>query len=174
MANYTTTGSDTFPAGKVIQTTAVTRASTRTEVDTASGYQSTVVSSTITPNYDDSAIIAFVNFVTYWGGESVGDMGWALRFAKTGTGVSTTYPLGMYTSYGSSGQYHNGYYQSTSENQEGARICQLVLQDEDCETTNAITYTLQCAQYHIDNGLDIGSNGWGNYQWSIYFMEIKR
>ena len=164
----------TFPAGHVVQTTAVTRGNTRTDVNTASGYQSTVVASTITPNYDDSAIIAFANFNVFFSSESSGDMGIALRFLKAGTGVSTTYPLGMYTSYGNSAQYHNGYYQAFPDHNEMGQIYQLVLQDEDCETTNAITYTLQCAQYHVDNTLLVGSNVWNNFQWSIYLMEIKR
>ena len=116
-----------------------------------------------------------MNYDVHWSGESSGDMGYALRVHKSGTGVSTTYPLGMYTSYGNSSQYHNAYYQNGSGiNQEANRYETLILQDEDCETTNPITYTLQAAQYSIDSVFYFGNNTWNNYQWSVYFMEIKR
>ena len=46
--------------------------------------------------------------------------------------------------------------------------------DNNCETTNTITYTLHYHTYNTDGVFTIGGNDWGKHQWSVYFQEIKR
>jgi len=162
----------TFPAGHVIQTTAVTTGITKTIVTLDGDFASTVVTRTIEPIYDDSAIIAHVHFVTWIGGENYGDSGYSFRFLKTGTGVSTANPAGMDQDPTETG--HAAMYRSPLQYTEWADIHSLSLMDEDCETTNLITYTLQAAEYNLDGAFNVGANTWYNFRWSIYLQEIKR
>ena len=168
-----------YPAGHVVQTTTRFRDETFSSLGTQGGngtFLNTVVTGTITPKYDDSSIIIFCNFSSQVGDNS-GDHGIGFRIVKTGTGVTSLHgsprigPVdGDTQSEGHSSYYynpHNGTTQIVLPNQ-------LVMVDNDCETTNTITYTLQCILYNVGSNCKIGGNEWDNYDWSIFFQEIKR
>ena len=167
-----------YPVGHVVQTTSRFRDSTLTNLGTQTGtgnFANTVVTGTITPKYDDSSIIIFANFVMQIG-DDVGDSGVGFRIVKTGTGVTSLHgsprigPVdGDTQTEGHASYYFNGY----NYNQM-VMPNQLVQVDNDCETTNTITYTLQGIIYNIGSNVKVGGNEWYNYDWSIFFQEIKR
>ena len=168
-----------YPVGHVVQTTTRFSGQTISSLGTQSGngtFLNTVVTGTITPKYDDSSIIIFCNFNSQIG-DTAGDSGLGFRIVKTGTGVTSLHgsprigPVdGDTQSEGHASYYfnpHSGTSQRVSPNQ-------LVQIDNDCETTNTITYTLQCILYNVSSNCKIGSNEWYNYDWGIFFQEIKR
>ena len=168
-----------YPVGHIVQTTTRFRDSTFSSLGTQSGngtFLNTVVTGTITPKYDDSSIIIFCNFSSQFQ-DTGGDVGVGFRIVKTGTGVTSLHgsprigPVdGDTQTEGHSSYYlnpHGGINQWVFPNQ-------LVMVDNDCETTNTITYTLQCIMYNVSTHCKIGGHEWTNYDWGLFFQEIKR
>ena len=161
----------TLPAGHVVQTTVPVRNDTYTTYSGNDTWDDTVITGTIDPLYSNSAILIHATFGAFLT-ETSGNCGFGIRVKRSGTGVTYTYgsPLMGPTilDQGYSFFYRNGFQyaelvQSFSLNQV----------DDDCETTNTITYLLQSYTYNVE-GFKIGGNGWDNSQWKIWFQEIKR
>ena len=166
-------GASTFPAGHVVQTTVPNRG-----VSTSTGSSgASVITGSITPVYDNSSIIIFASWQADYTGETTGDAGYNVKWQKTGTGVTTAVGDPVL------GPMHSSMYMYFYRSQESASTArtarytnahQHVLMDNDCETTNEITYTLHWATYNVDGTFTIGGNSWGYHNWSVHFQEIKR
>ena len=133
----------TLPAGHVVQTTVPVRNDTYTTYSGNDTWDDTVITGTIDPLYSNSAILIHATYGSPLMGPTILDQGYSFF-------------------------YRNGFQyaelvQSFSLNQV----------DDDCETTNTITYLLQSYTYNVE-GFKIGGNGWDNSQWKIWFQEIKR
>ena len=101
-------------------------------------------------------------------------MGYGFKIKKTGTGVTNAdgSPLigPMIQDEG-----HSIHYRSPFQYTDITNWHQLTVIDNDCETTNTITYTLVGKGYGIGGSRhNVGGNQWDNIQWSIFFQEIKR
>jgi hypothetical protein len=171
MAIFSTTGSDTYPVGHVVQNTVPVRAAT---ITTGKGaWRDTVVTAAVTPLFDDSAIVIHATFSVTVTGESSSDHGYAIRVKKSGTGVTNTYgsPLIGPSIQDEGYSYH---YRDSVQYAQLNNTHHLTQIDNDCETTNAITYMLQNMTYGVDGDLQMGGNGWDNIQWMMWFQEIKR
>ena len=170
----------TFPAGHVIQTTLPTRAATMTIGGSEDPtWTDSVVASTITPKFSNSSIICCINIQAWFGGETSGDMGYGFRLKKAGTGVSNTYGSPLFGPI-IQAEGHSIYYRnSPTAGPERQHTHYFSLYDNNCETTNTITYTMQYTTYNMDhasggNAMRIGGNPWDNFQWNMFFHEIKR
>jgi hypothetical protein len=167
-----------YPVGHTVQTSTLNKASTNTNLGTNNGtgtvtWTSTVVTHAITPIYSNSAIVVHANFMGAINDAS-SDSGYNFRWLRTATGISDSYPAGMYIGTGQSGGDAHCIYSSLVLN-TFTRQHQLTLMDENVTVaTTPVTYTLQASTYNIDGYAKFGSNTWGNYQWSIFFQEIKR
>ena len=171
-------GSDVYPVGHVVQTTVPNRGATYT-TGTPGSWSASVVNGSITPIYDDSAIIIFAAWCGDVSSETTGDHGYGIKWVKTGTGVvnaSGSPLIGPVIQ----DEGYSAFYRAQEGTASGAYLARLTnhythtAMDNDCETTNTITYTLNFTTYNIDGNLGIGGNNWDNHQWSVYFQEIKR
>ena len=168
--NSTIGSSATMPAGVVVQTTTPASAGTETSitVGTNNVWQDTVVTSSITPKYNNSKIVIFVNYGANLTNSS-SDGGFGTRFKRAISGGATSYPASASIQEGTSNA-HSTYYEGTAPT-SGNKFYnhQHVLFDAPA-TTSAVTYTMQVATYNME-ALNIA----GSYTsyWHIFFMEIK-
>ena len=163
-----------YPAGHVVQTTTSTYAATRSTVTSANGtYQATVVTGQITPQYDDSSIIVHATFGVDIHDETSSDCGYAMRWHKSGTGATTGYPAEMSMTPHAT-QSHSNFYRNAYQYVTLVDYYSISLMNNNCETTNTLTYTLHVSGYGIDGDLFVGTNNWYNTNWMIYLQEIKR
>ena len=164
-----------FPAGHIVQTTTATVQATKTNVDgTDNVYVGTVVQGTITPIFDDSSIVVVANFSTHVHSESSSDHGFALRWKKSGTGISAdTFPNEM--RHGNMNNGHANYYADPFQFGSTIDTYSISVMDNDFGVSDVVVnYELWVSPYGIDTNLYIGSNVWDNTNWMIYFQEIKR
>jgi len=164
-----------YPAGHVIQTTAVINGTTVSSVNlpTNNAWRSTVVAGTITPLYDNSSIVVHASFTNrvY---NTPGDYGFTFRFWKSATGITDSYPTGM-SHYGTGTNTHGTVYRNTFQYLDTTDNYDLNLMDADCETTNEITYTLYVSDWGLaDTGGNHTIGATYNGSWAIFFQEIKR
>ena len=172
-----TLGVGVIPAGHIVQTTGINSGATSTNaVGSDTSMQTTVVKQTITPIYDDSAIIVHANFIIGIAAETTSDFGISVRWLKTGNGVTTAYPVGMRTNSPDDDENYSFIYRNPFQYDTIVNAHTLSLMDEDVEVAGVpVTYTLEVGEYGIDGvTLYVGSNGWGNYKWTVYLQEIKR
>jgi hypothetical protein len=164
-----------YPVGHIVQTSTLNKASTNTNLGTGTvGWTSTVVTHAITPIYSNSAIVVHANFIGHISDAS-GDSGYNFRWLRAATGIADSYPAGMYIGTGQSGSDAHSIYKNGAYNTSFTRQHQLTLMDENVTVAaTPVTYTLQVATYLVDAYAKFGSNTWTNYQWSIFFQEIKR
>ena len=162
-----------FPAGHIVQTTVPVRGTTYTA--RTGSWGDTVVTGEIEPIYDNSAIIIHATFSVAIVSETTTECGYAIRVKKSGTGVTNTYgsPLiGPTIQAEGHSVFYRGYtpvqYTRLTNTYSFNQV------DNDCETTNAITYVMQNMTYAVDGDLLMGGNDWDNLQWMIWFQEIKR
>jgi hypothetical protein len=164
-----------FPSGHVVQTSTLNKGSTNTNIGTGTAtWTSTVVTHAITPIYSNSAIIVHANFLAHMS-DSGSDGGYNFRWLKTGTGIAAdTYPAGMHMAVNQTGSDAHAIYEEVYA--EGKSLQhQLTLMDENVTVADtAVTYTLQAHTYNVSTYAKFGSSTWDNYQWSIFFQEIKR
>ena len=163
-----------YPTGHVVQTTTSLYASTKTTVTSSTGtYQSTVVTGQITPRYNNSSIIVHATFGIHLHGETGSDNGYGLRWHKSGTGATTGYPAEMNMNPHAT-QSHANFYRNAFQYVSLGDYYSISMINNDCETTNTLTYTLHVARYGSEGSLYAGSNVWNNINWMIYLQEIKR
>ena len=168
------TSATTFPAGHVVQTSTLNKGSTNTNIGTGTAtWTSTVITHAITPIYSNSAIIVHANFLAHMS-DSGSDGGYNFRFLRTATGIADSYPAGMHMAENQTGTDAHAMYEEAHA--EGKSLQhQLTLMDENVTVAGtAVTYTLQAHSYNISTYAKFGSSTWNNYQWSIFFQEIKR
>ena len=171
----TLSSSVTFPAVHVVQTTTSSYGTTKTIIAGSSGtYNSTVVTGQITPLYDDSSIIINANFNCQIEGESSGDCGYALKWYKSGTGITDGFPAEINMGDNVTNQTHSTFYRYPVQYDSMSDNYGISLINNDCETTNTLTYTLYASKYDVDDKLHVGSTQWNNTKWIIFFQEIKR
>ena len=169
-----------FPAGHVVQTTLPTRAATMTIGGSEDPtWTDSVVTSTITPKFSNSSIICCLSIQAWFGGETSGDFGYGFRLKKAGTGVTNTYGSPLFGPIIQNEGHSIFYRNSPSGGAEFQHTHYFTLYDNNCETTNTITYTMQYTTYNADNAtggnsMRIGGNPWDNFQWNMFFQEIKR
>ena len=106
-------------------------------------------------------------------------MGYGFRLKKAGTGVSNTYGSPLFGPIIQDEGHSIFYRNSPAAGGEMQHTHYFTLYDNNCETTNAITYTIQYTSYNMDatsggNQMKIGGNPWDTLQWSIFLQEIKR
>jgi hypothetical protein len=168
-------GAGTFPAGHIVQTSTLNKGSTNTNIGTGTAtWTSTVITHAITPIYSNSAIIVHANFLAHMS-DSSGDGGYNFRWLKTGTGIAAdTYPAGMHMAENQTGSDAHAIYEAVHAEGKSFQH-QLTLMDENVTVADtAVTYTLQAHSYNVSTSAKFGSSTWNNYQWSIFFQEIKR
>jgi hypothetical protein len=158
----------TFPAGHVIQTTAVTTATTYGNVGNGT-FVDTVITGSITPLYADSSILMIANFNCYVH-DTASDFGFSFRVKKVHSG-GTSYPDSM-NQYSGSGNMHGTVYHNWGNGDGSFNIHPTLLDPSAGVAGSAITYTLQGDSYNVSNTITMGGNV-GN-RWSLYFQEIKR
>tara|TARA_R110000803_G_scaffold62823_1_gene123267 strand:+ start:150 stop:782 length:633 start_codon:yes stop_codon:yes gene_type:complete len=156
-----------YPVGHVIQTTTVTTGTTETDISGTS-FQDTVVTGSITPLFSTSSIIVHVSFKINFYNTS-GDGGCAYKWKKVHSG-GTSYPANL-SGYVSgdvlSLVYLNPATPSTYQVQHD-----MSPQDSAAGVAgSAVTYTMQAAEYNLD---DLKWGGCNNGKWTIWFQEIKR
>jgi|2_EtaG_2_1085320.scaffolds.fasta_scaffold64428_1 hypothetical protein len=164
-----------MPAGSVIQTSSVITGTTSTNDSSPTDHTffDSVVTGSITPLIDDSSIIISSHFSVTLGDETNGDIGFTFRWKKV-VGSTTTYPTSALIG-GVNAAGYGTYYTNDHDWPEGfVWDKKFSSVDSDVDTTSAVTYTLQYATYQVDNTFRIGGNGWNNFQWNLYFQEIKR
>ena len=173
-------GSDVYPAGHIVQITALNTGNTDTTLSTGHSWDPTVVTGSITPLFDDSSIIINAQFSAYAAnsGQASGNSnpGFTFRWLKTSSASVTANPAGVTIGTNNSSCPQGYLAIDDSGNLQSYNIrwpYAHVLMDSDCETTSAITYTLQCASYNTASASKCGAGNTGAW-WHVYFMEIKR
>ena len=163
-----------YPAGHIVQTSTVNKASTNTNLGTGTvAWTPTVVTHSITPIYSNSAIVVHANFIAHMS-DSGGDQGYNFRWKRTATGIADSHPAGMYIGTNQSGNDAHCIYMNVAV-ASLSRPHQHTLMDENVTVADtAVTYTLQASTYQVSSYAKFGSNTWTNYQWSVFFQEIKR
>ncbi len=159
----------TFPAGHTVQVTGLTRSNDETNVDgNHNTFVDTCIQATVTPKFSSSKILLFAS-INLFLNNTGGDISYSIRFKRAISGGATSYPDTM-SSYQGTGNKHTMYYASgTGSVQEIGQAHDLVYQDSP-NTTSAITYTLQCAEYNCE-AISVG--GAIGHNWKVWFMEIS-
>ena len=162
---------NTLPAGHVVQCTDQTQSTTQTTVSTTAGtWTDTIVTSTISPRYNDSDVLVCANFAASINNTTT-DAGFGFRFKRVIDGGTAAYPTSLTDT--TQDVAHSRWYSVATFYHAGSTYHRWANYNNiDCPaTTGSTVYTLQCAQYHCE-GLIIG----GAYasRWWIYLMEIKR
>jgi hypothetical protein len=169
MANFTTTGSDTFPAGHVIQTTDRFIGTTYTSVPCGNSMLSTVITGSITPSDASNSIIIFYDTNVYIHNTS-SDTGFNLRLHKSHSGgTSTPSDLADGTSYDYNSEYWN-----MGTGDSSASVQRAIIDDAGGVAGSAITYTVQAQTRCGSSGFVSSTVSWAGRQWRIWFQEIQR
>jgi len=172
LGNVVLNGSSTvFPTGHIIQVSADTTGVTSTDINVGNNtFTDTVVTAAFTPTVSGSDVIVSCFWNMYVNNTS-GDAGWVVRFKRAIAGGATTYPnsiSGHGTAAGTD-TYGTEYYGWTGE---WLTTLNPVLIDSP-STDQAITYTLQCAEYNAET-IRCGSGYVPSARWHIWFMEVSR
>ncbi len=170
IAGGSITSATTFPAGHVIQTTAVAHGVTYGSVGRNNGtFVDSVITNSITPLYSDSSILLFANFIFYVHDTS-GDCGTAYRAKKVHSG-GTSYPDSMNT-YSGTGNMHGTVYHNWGNGDGTWHHCPTLLDPTVGVAGSSVTYTLQGDSYNTSNTCTMG--GHLSNRWHIFLQEIKR
>ena len=168
IAGGSITNATTFPAGHVIQTTALVEGGTHTQLSTTdNNWQDTVVTASITPRYNNSKVVIFSDFSGF-SYNSSGDGGWSCRYKRAISGGATTYPTAI-SIHDNVANAHSAFYWSSLTNEHMHPISTAFLDSP--ATTSTITYTLQGAPYHMESCY---LGGYMGTQWHIWFQEIAQ
>ena len=157
-----------FPVGHTIQTTPSASGITETALSNGS-WLDTVITTTITPLYNNSSILLYSNFVYYYHDNS-GDSGVGFRIKKVHSG-GTSYPDTMNTYKGSGTPHSAGYFNIDPGDAGGWNT--YVAQDPTVGVAgSSVSYTIQAYSYNVANSAAIG--GGISNRWWIYLQEVKR
>ena len=171
LGNVVLNGSSTvFPTGHIIQVSADTTGVTSTDINVGNNtFTDTVVTAAFTPTVSGSDVIVSCFWNMYVNNTS-GDAGWVVRFKRAIADGATTYPTSLSgIGVDATAGYASGYYGYTGEHRE---MQSAVLIDSP-STDQAITYTLQCAEYNAET-IRCGSGYVPSARWHIWFMEVSR
>ena len=171
-ANYSSTGSDTFPAGHVIQTTTVPLGTTKTTISSPinGNWGATVVSGSITPLYSNSSIIIHAKFSIRIG-DNGGDSGFGYRFYRSASGITDDYIDSI--SGWTSGSVHSQMYRNPHSSTTVVSEHDLSWIDNNVSiASTAVTYTLYVSTYQVSEVIVVGAEYQG--RWDVFFQEIKR
>jgi len=164
--NSTIGDSATFPAGHIIQTTPIVSGTTFTSIPAS--WTSTVVTDSITPDYADSSILVFSNFMHYWD-DSSGDAGVSFRIKKVHSG-GTSYPTSMDTFV--SGGHHSGGYNNLTTGDAGDWNAYVTQDPAVGVADESVSYTIEGYGYNVNGSQSIGGNA--SNRWWIFLQEVKR
>jgi hypothetical protein len=172
MAIFSTTGSDTYPAGHVIQTTNVVVGTNTSTVNSPvnGSWAASVVAGAITPLYSNSSIIIHAKFNTRMSDAS-GDAGYGYRFWRSASGITDSYIDSI--SGWTAGSVHSQMYVNPYNYSTIIEEHDLSWQDNNVSVAStAVTYTLFFSTYIVSAAITCGADYSG--RWSIFFQEIKR
>tara|TARA_R100000781_G_scaffold97922_2_gene61709 strand:- start:325 stop:936 length:612 start_codon:yes stop_codon:yes gene_type:complete len=160
-----------FPAGHIIQTTPSAYGDTQTSmpVNGSDAWTDTVITTSITPLYNDSSILLFSNFMYYWN-DSTGDSGLGLRIKKVHSG-GTSYPTTMDTYKGSGSVYSAGYH-NLDPGDNGIWLTYSAQDPTVGVASSSVSYTINAWAHNVANNAAVG--GSVHNRWWIFLQEVKR
>jgi hypothetical protein len=158
-----------MPAGSCIQLETDSGTTESTMSTTNNVWEDSVLTKTITPKYNNSQIMIFLNYNSLFS-NTTGDGGFGTRMKRAITGGATSYPASASMQQGTSNAHSVVYNGGTvTGNTTWVATQHHTLLDTPA-TTNAVVYTMQVAHYNAET-FTIGGNYTAN--WHIHLMEIK-